>query len=34
VYEFAHSGHNADAEEAGRYNDLLVNVVLPDTHDR
>jgi pimeloyl-ACP methyl ester carboxylesterase len=34
VYEFADSGHNADAEEPGRYNDLLVNTVLPETYKR
>jgi proline iminopeptidase len=31
VYEFADSGHNADAEEPGRYNDLLVSTVLAET---
>ena len=31
VYEFADSGHNADAEEPGRYNNLLVTTVLPET---
>ena len=34
VYDFADSGHNADAEEPGRYNDLLVNTVLPETYQR
>jgi len=26
-----HSGHNADAEEPARYNDLLIKVVRPET---
>jgi pimeloyl-ACP methyl ester carboxylesterase len=34
VYEFPDSGHNADAEEPGRYNDLLVGTVLPETYKR
>jgi pimeloyl-ACP methyl ester carboxylesterase len=34
VYDFAGSGHNADAEEPGRYNDLLVNTVLTETYRR
>ncbi|WP_127508013.1 alpha/beta fold hydrolase [Actinoplanes solisilvae] len=34
VYEFASSGHNADAEEPQRYNDLLVSTVLPETYGR
>jgi pimeloyl-ACP methyl ester carboxylesterase len=32
LYWFESSGHNADAEEPARYNDLLINVVLPETH--
>lgn len=34
AYTFADSGHNADAEEPGRYNDLLVNTVLTETYGR
>jgi len=34
VYEFTNSGHNADAEEPGRYNDLLVTTVLAETYRR
>jgi proline iminopeptidase len=34
VYEFESSGHNADAEEPGRYNDLLVSTVLAETYGR
>ncbi len=34
VYEFADSGHNADAEEPQRYNDLLVSTVLTETYGR
>jgi hypothetical protein len=34
VYEFADSGHNADAEEPARYNDLLVTTVLSETYRR
>ncbi|MFI7542275.1 alpha/beta fold hydrolase [Actinoplanes sp. NPDC049599] len=34
VYEFADSGHNPDAEEPGRYNDLLVSTVLAETYRR
>lgn len=30
-YVFENSGHNADAEESTRYNDLMINVVLPET---
>ena len=32
VYLFEHSGHNPDAEEPDRYNDLLIDTVLPDTY--
>jgi len=31
VWTFENSGHNADAEEPGRYHDVLVNTVLPET---
>jgi len=31
LYVFEGSGHNADAEEPARYNDLLIDVVLPET---
>jgi pimeloyl-ACP methyl ester carboxylesterase len=34
VYVFAGSGHNADAEEPQRYNDLLVTTVLTETNRR
>jgi proline iminopeptidase len=34
VYEFADSGHNADAEEPDRYNDVLVTTVLAETYGR
>jgi pimeloyl-ACP methyl ester carboxylesterase len=34
AYTFADSGHNADAEEPGRYNDLLVTTVLAETYGR
>ncbi|GAA3343002.1 hypothetical protein GCM10020358_40050 [Amorphoplanes nipponensis] len=34
VYDFPDSGHNADAEEPGRYNDLLVTTVLAETYGR
>lgn len=32
VYEFAESGHNADAEEPARYHDLMVGTVLAETY--
>jgi pimeloyl-ACP methyl ester carboxylesterase len=32
--EFTDSGHNADAEEPDRYNDLLVTTVLAETYGR
>jgi proline iminopeptidase len=34
VYEFAHSGHNPDAEEPARFNDLMINTVLAETYRR
>jgi pimeloyl-ACP methyl ester carboxylesterase len=34
VYEFADSGHNADAEEPDRYHDLLVSPVLAEKYRR
>jgi pimeloyl-ACP methyl ester carboxylesterase len=32
VYIFENSGHNADAEEPARYNDLMINTVLAETY--
>jgi hypothetical protein len=32
VYIFEHTGHNADAEEPARYNDLMINTVLAETY--
>jgi pimeloyl-ACP methyl ester carboxylesterase len=34
VYVFENSGHNADAEEPGRFNDLMINTVLAETYRR
>lgn len=32
VYIFENSGHNPDAEEPGRFNDLMINTVLKETY--
>jgi hypothetical protein len=34
VYAFADSGHNADVEETGRCNDLLVSTALAEIYRR
>jgi pimeloyl-ACP methyl ester carboxylesterase len=34
VYTFERSGHNADAEEPERFNELMIGTVLAETYRR
>jgi pimeloyl-ACP methyl ester carboxylesterase len=34
VFRFENSGHNSDAEEPDRFNDIMIDTVLPETYRR